>query len=372
MNTHNATHPRAAEPAIVFTSCELIAEQETRLAAAAQRGSGSAQPAVKRREVVVKGRRVKTIDVHAHCLIPAACKLLGQDAYKHHTDGIVLEDATTRLRDMDAQGIDIEALSINPFWYRADRDTAAEVVRLNNEGLVEICARNPDRFVAFASVALQFPDLAAQQLEHAVKELGLRGAAVGASVGDDEFADPKFHPFWRKCEELDILIFLHPQGTPDLARRLKGNGVLDNVIGNPLDTTIALSHLIFEGTLDMFPGLKICSAHGGGYLASYMDRSDHGCLTFPQRCNRTLKKRPTEYLRQLYYDALIFTPEALRHLAANVGSSQIMLGTDYPYPWEDKAVDHILNTPSLSDEERIAILGETAAKLLRIQYPPLK
>jgi aminocarboxymuconate-semialdehyde decarboxylase len=157
------------------------------------------------------------------------------------------------------------------------------------------------------------------------------------------------------------------QGTPDLARRLKGNGVLDNVIGNPLDTTIALSHLIFEGTLDMFPGLKICAAHGGGYLASYMDRSDHGCLTFPERCTRTLKKRPTEYLKQLYYDALIFTPEALRHLAANVGSSQIMLGTDYPYPWEDKAVDHILGTPSLSDEERIAILGETAAKLLRIR-----
>ena len=240
-------------------------------------------------------------------------------------------------------------------------------MRLNNEGLVEICARNPDRFVAFASVALQFPDLAAQQLEHAVKKLGLRGAAVGASVGDDEFADPKFHPFWRKCEELDILVFLHPQGTPDLARRLKGNGVLDNVIGNPLDTTIALSHLIFEGTLDMFPGLKICSAHGGGYLAAYMDRSDHGCLTFPHRCNRTLKKRPTEYLKQLYYDALIFTPEALRHLAANVGSSQIMLGTDYPYPWEDKAVDHILNTPSLSDDERIAMLGETAAKLLRVK-----
>ena len=151
------------------------------------------------------------------------------------------------------------------------------------------------------------------------------------------------------------------------ARRLKGNGVLDNVIGNLLDTTIALSHLIFEGTLDLFPRLKICSAHGGGYLASYMDRSEHGCLTFPHRCNRTLKKRPTDYLKQLYYDALIFTPEALRHLAANVGSSQIMLGTDYPYPWEDKAVDHILNTPSLSDDERIAILGETAAKLLRIQ-----
>ena len=367
MNTHTATNPHTVHPSIVFTGCELMAAQEPQRAAAAQSGSASAQPAAKRREVVVKGRRVKTIDVHAHCLIPAACKLLGEDAYRHHTDGILLEDAATRLRDMDAQGIDMEALSINPSWYRADRDTVAEVVRLNNEGLVEICARNPERFVAFASVALQFPELAVQQLEHAVKKLGLRGVAVGASVADDEFADPKFHPFWRKCEELDILVFLHPQGTPDLARRLKGNGVLDNVIGNPLDTTIALSHLIFEGTLDMFPGLKICSAHGGGYLASYMDRSDHGCLTFPARCTRTLKKRPTEYLKQLYYDALIFTPEALRHLAANVGSSQIMLGTDYPYPWEDKAVDHILNTPSLSDDERIAILGTTAAKLLRIQ-----
>jgi aminocarboxymuconate-semialdehyde decarboxylase len=366
MIPHRATHARAVDPAIVFTSCELMGAQEPREAAAPQAGSASAQPGQKRREVVVKGHRVKTIDVHAHCLIPAACKLVGQDAYRHHTDGILLEDAAKRLRDMDVQGIDMEALSINPFWYRADRDTVAEVIRLNNEGLVEICARNPDRFVAFASVALQFPDLAVQQLEHAVKKLGLRGAAVGASVADDEFADPKFHPFWRKCEELDVLVFLHPQGTPDLARRLKGNGVLDNVIGNPLDTTIALSHLIFEGTLDTFPGLKICAAHGGGYLASYMDRSDHGCLTFPERCTRTLKKRPTEYLKQLYYDALIFTPEALRHLVANVGSSQIMLGTDYPYPWEDKAVDHILNTPSLSDEERIAMLGTTAAKLLRI------
>jgi aminocarboxymuconate-semialdehyde decarboxylase len=240
-------------------------------------------------------------------------------------------------------------------------------VRLNNEGLAKLCAEHPDRFVAFASVALQFPELAVEQLEHAVKKLGLRGPAVGASVAEHEFADPKFHPFWAKCEELGVLVFLHPQSTPDLARRFKGSGALDNIIGNPLDTTIALSHLIFEGTLDRFPGLKLCSAHGGGYLASYMDRSDRVMTTFPKRITIKLRKKPTEYLKQLYYDALIFTPEALRHLAANVGSSQIMLGTDYPYPWEDKAVDHVLNTPSLTDDERIAILGGTAAKLLRIE-----
>lgn len=353
-----------APPSVIFTGCELL-DAHARLAAAAGAGAGGAQPTARRREVVVKGRRVKTIDVHAHCIIPEAMQVVGQDAGKHHQHGIVLVP-DERLRAMDEQGIDVEALSINPFWYGADRDRASEVVRLNNEGLAELCGTHPDRFVAFASVALQFPDLAVQQLEHAVKKLGLRGAAVGASVGQDEFADPKFHPFWAKCEELGILVFIHPQGTPDLERRLKGSGGLDNVIGNPLDTTICLSHLIFEGTLDRFPGLKLCSAHGGGYLASYMDRSDAVMSTFPKRITVALRKKPTEYLKQLYYDALIFTPEALRHLVANVGSSQICLGTDYPYPWEDRSVDHIMNTPGLSDDERIAILGGTAAKLLRI------
>jgi hypothetical protein len=132
-----------------------------------------------------------------------------------------------------------------------------------------------------------------------------------------------------------VLIFIHPQGTAELSAsgRLKGNGVLDNVIGNPLETTIALSHLILEGTLDAYPGLKICAARAGGYLPSYAARSDQGCVTFPQRCTKTLNKKPTEYLRQLYYDSLVFTPEGLLHLIAEVGASQIVMGTDYPFPW---------------------------------------
>jgi len=128
-----------------------------------------------------------------------------------------------------------------------------------------------------------------------------------------------------------------------------------------------LSHLIFEGTLDAYPGLKICAAHAGGYLPSYAARSDQGCVTFPQRCTKTLKQKPTEYLRQLYYDSMVFTPEGLRHLIAEVGASQIVMGTDYPFPWTKTAVDHILDTPGLSDAERVAILGETAEKLLAIK-----
>jgi aminocarboxymuconate-semialdehyde decarboxylase len=165
------------------------------------------------------------------------------------------------------------------------------------------------------------------------------------------------------------VLFVHPQSTPQLASRFKGNGWLSNTIGNPLDTTIALQHLIFEGTLDKFPKLKVLAAHGGGYLGSYAPRSDHACFVSPQNCNPDikLKKQPTEYLNQLYFDALVFTPEALRHLVAQVGVSQVMIGTDHPIPWEQHPVDHIFATKTLSDAEKRAILSENAAKLLGIK-----
>jgi aminocarboxymuconate-semialdehyde decarboxylase len=314
--------------------------------------------------VVVNGKRVKTIDVHAHCEVPEAMALMGRKVPLETL--VVTED---RIKVMDEQGIDMEALSLNPvFWYKADPDLARQIVKLQNEKLAEICAAHPDRFVGMASVALQHPELAAEQLDDAAKRLGMRGALIGGSVNGMELSDPKLHPFWAKAEELGVLIFIHPQGTPEIAAtgRLKGNGVLENVIGNPLETTIALSHLIFEGTLDAYPGLKICAAHAGGYLPSYAARSDQGCVTFPARCTRTLKKKPTEYLKDLYYDSMVFTSEGLRHLIAEVGVSQIVMGTDYPFPWTKVAVDHILNTPNLNDEDRIAMLGGTAAKLLQI------
>jgi aminocarboxymuconate-semialdehyde decarboxylase len=337
---------------VAFVGCDLIGPAHVH-----------AQPAVRRREVVVSGRRVKTVDVHAHCAFPEAMNLMGR---KVNPETLVM--GAERIRAMDEQGIDVEALSINAYWYKAERDLARQIIKLQNEKLAELCASQPDRFVAFATVALQYPDLAAEQLEDAVKKLGLRGAGIGGSVNGEELSDPKFHPFWAKAEELGCLIFIHPVANPDFEKQLKGNGGLINVIGNPLETTIALSHLIFEGTLDRFPGLKVCAAHGGGYLPSYAARSDAGCVTFPDRCAAVnLKKKPTEYLRQLYFDSIIFTPEALRHLVAEVGASQIVMGTDYPFPWTKTSVDHILDTPGLSDAERAAMLGDTAAKLLGIK-----
>src|SRR3954451_11482159 len=321
-----------------------------------------AQAPVKRREVVVSGRRVKTIDVHAHCVFPEVMDIMG---LKFRPPQLVV--GADRFKAMDEQGIDMEAISINPFWYSADRDKAEAVIKLQNEKLAELVAAHPDRFVAFTTVAMQHPELAVQQLEHGIKKLGLRGMSVGGSVEGLELADPKFHPIWAKAEELGCLIVIPRTGPKELASRLKGNGGLENTIGNPLETTLALSHLIYEGTLDRFPGLKICAAHGGGYLPSYAPRSDHICLTFPDRCASVpLKKKPTEYLKQLYFDALVFTPEALRHLAAQVGPSQLVLGSDYPFPWDANTVDHIMKTPQLTDAQRVDILGGTAAKLLKL------
>ena len=168
-----------------------------------------------------------------------------------------------------------------------------------------------------------------------------------------------------KAEELGAVLFIHPQSTPELAKRFKGNGWMSNTIGNPLDTTIALQHLIYEGVLDRYPRLKILAAHGGGFQGGYGDRADHSCFVSPANCNPdiVLAKKPSEYLRQLHFDSLVFTPEGLRHLVAQVGASQVVVGSDHPIPWDEHPVDVVMNTKTLSNAERVAILGRNAERL---------
>jgi aminocarboxymuconate-semialdehyde decarboxylase len=348
---------------LVFVGCDLMA-------ALPARAQG------RRREVVVNGKRVKTVDIHTHCAVPEALALMGLKlgGPSLRPDLDMASQVSVRLQAMDEQGIDVEALSINPNWYKLDRDLAKQVCQIQNEKLAAACAANPERFVAFTTVALQHPELAAEQLEEGVKKYGLRGAGIGGNVAGEEISDPKFHPFWAKAEQLGVVVFIHPQGDgapAQLQQRFKGNGYLGNVIGNPLETTIALSHLIFDGTLDKFPGIKICAAHAGGFLPSYSGRSDFGCLTRPDLCPGgtygPIKKKPSEYLKQLYYDTMVFNAEGVHHLAAEVGASQLVVGTDFPYPWTKTQIDLILQTPGLSDADRTAILGGTAARLLGIK-----
>jgi aminocarboxymuconate-semialdehyde decarboxylase len=343
----------AAATGVVFCSCGML-------------HGVHAQAASQKLPVMVAGKRVRTIDVHAHCAIPEASKLLGPGPANTVRGGDeVVINMDKRLAAMDSQAVDMEVLSINPNWYSRDRELAGQVVKIQNEKLAELCASKPDRFAGFASLTLQAPDLAVQELETAVKKQGLKGAAIGGNVDGVAFSDPKFHPVWAKAEELGASLFIHPQGVPELNKQLAGNGWLTNLVAYPLETSIALSHMIFEGTFDRFPKLKVIAAHGGGFLPSYADRSDHACLVNPGGCNPDikLKKQPTEYLKQIYFDSLVFTPEALRHLVAQVGVGQIVLGSDYPFPWELHPVDHIFASSSLSDDDRADILGRTAEKL---------
>jgi aminocarboxymuconate-semialdehyde decarboxylase len=271
-----------------------------------------------------------------------------------------------RFESMDRMGVDMQVLSINPFWYKKDKATAEAICRIHNETFAEMCSLHSTRLAAFASLPMQYPELAVEMLEQAVKKLGLKGAAIGGSVAGEDFSHTKYHPVLAKAQELGVMLFVHPQSTPELQARFKGNGWLSNVIGNPLDTTIALQKLIFEGVFDKFPELKVLGAHGGGFLGSYAPRMDRSCFVSPQNCNPeiVLKKKPTEYIRQIYFDALVFTGEALRHLVAEVGADQIMMGTDHPIPWEDDPVGHVMATPGLTDEQRLAILGENARRVL--------
>ncbi len=325
----------------------------------------------KRREIFVGGRRVKVIDVHAHCVVPEVrdvvkdTKLASNAANPSRGAGAM---GPERLRSLDERGIDVQVLSINGFWfYAAERDLAEKIVKVHNEKLAEWCNAHPDRYVALTSVALQFPDLAAEQLEQAVKQLGMRGAAIGCHVEGEDLSSPKFDPFWAKAQELGVLIFMHPQSAENIVKKdaWKGRGDLGNIIGNPLETTYALSRLIFDGTLDRYPNLKLCAAHGGGYLPSYMGRSEVACQV---RANADCanKKHPSEYFKkQIMIDSLVLSEEGLRHLVAEVGPGQVAYGTDDPFNWPTP-VDVILNAPFLSNAEREAILGGNAAKLLRV------
>jgi len=172
---------RNTGPNLAFVDCEIDAN--------AGAGGGSGQvPAQARREVVISGKRVKTVDIHAHCIVPEAAQLINRSL---ESPGLLWSNIGDRLAQMDRSGVDVQALSINPYWYQADRDAVAELIRVQNEALAGFCASQPDRFIAFATASLQYPDLAAEQVEQAVKTLGFRGIGVGGSVAGEELANPR-------------------------------------------------------------------------------------------------------------------------------------------------------------------------------------
>ena len=335
---------------------------------AAVAGGVSAAQAPARRQVSIAGRRIRVVDLHAHCVIPVVDVVRGTPLASQGGAGGNNVLGPERLRIMDEQGVDVQALTINGYWwYAADRELARRIVSAQNEGLAAWVAKNPDRFVALASVALQYPDLAAEQLEDGVKRLGLRGASIGGHVNGEDLSQPKFDPFWAKAAELGALVFMHPGGASNILKpgALDGRGDLGNVIGNPLETTYFLSRLMFDGTFDKFPNLRVCAAHAGGYLPSYLGRTEAACAVRAS-ANCANKRKPSEYLKtQVVIDTMVFSDEGLRHLVAEVGVDQIVYGTDVPFNWP-VTVDLVLQAGYLTDVQKSLIVGGNALRLLRI------
>ena len=324
-----------------------------------------------------------TVDIHSHVQVPAAAGYarphLTPDprasVYTEETRSLTrkqdedrmpnLVDLALRMRDFDAMGLDAQVISPAPAqcYYAVPPEVGIEAARMVNQGVAAIAAQEPRRIPA-AIGCVPLPaggEAAAAELEHAVKVLGLKGVEVLAHVGDLELSDPSFEPFWAKAEALGAVVFIHPSGFTE-PRRF-GRFYLSNVIGNPLDTTMALHHLIFDGVLERYPDLRIIAAHGGGYLPAYSGRADHAWGARSDARAR-LPKPPSFYLKKIYLDTIVFTPEQLEALVKLFGPEKILLGTDYPYDMgEYDPLGHIASVTSFDDATRAAIAGGNAKRL---------
>lgn len=327
-----------------------------------------------------------TIDIHSHVAVPAAAAFV-----RPHLDPAtiplvgfatpqtralnarqdldrtgVMTSHDGRLADLDAMGIDLQVVMCPPpqCYYGVPVEVAVKAARIVNEGVADYVARRPDRFVGLGTVPMPDGDEAARELEHCMTALSFKGVQILTNVAGRELSDPAFAPFWRKAEELGAVVLIHPNGFTDAARLSRF--YFNNIIGNPLETTIALHHLIFDGVLERHPGLKIVAVHGGGFLGAYWGRIDHAWGARSD-ARGSLPQPPSSYLKKIYVDTVVFTPEQLAALVATFGAGHVLMGTDYPYDMgEYDPLQHLAATASLDAAARAAIAGGNARALFGI------
>lgn len=319
-----------------------------------------------------------TIDVHAHLFVPEAAELarphlapdpraalyaeetriLGrrQDAERHGH----LTDLDTRLAEMDAMGVDMQVVSPAPgqCYHRLPPDIAVAAARRVNDGVAAFIARRPDRLAGMGTVPMQSGEAAAEELERCVRVLGLKGVEILTNIAGKELSDPAHEAFWAKAAELGTVVMIHPGGFTQPERL--GRFYLNNVLGNPLDTTIALHYLILDGVLERHSGLKLLAAHGGGFLPAYSGRIDHGWGARSD-AHGDLPHPPSTYLKRIYVDAIVFTGHQLAALVALLGAGHVLMGTDYPYDMGE--YDPLGHLAGLDESTRVAIAGGNARAL---------
>ncbi len=350
----------------------------------AQQWNKYAQTAARRHGRPGRETRPKsvTIDIHSHVGVPEAAKFV-----EPHLDWSTIPlahfaDAETkalsqkqeadirervgyehRLADLDAMGLDMQLIAPPPpqCYYTVPLDIAVKATQMVNDGIAAFCAKAPDRFKGFGSVPMTDANEAVKELERCVKQLGFTGVEILTTIAGKELSDPAFAPFWKKAEELGVLVMLHPNGFTEASRLSRF--YFNNVIGNPLETTIALHYLIFDGVLERHPKLKILAVHGGGYLGAYSGRIDHAWGARSDS-HGALPQPPTSYLKRIYVDTVVFTPGQLAELVRVFGADHVLLGTDYPYDMaEYDPLGHIAGA-GLDAATAAALAGGNAKKVL--------
>jgi aminocarboxymuconate-semialdehyde decarboxylase len=325
-----------------------------------------------------------TIDVHAHILTEDTIRLLQRESpkvapklsdvddqfgtldvagsvYRHFPRGGW--DLERRFRDMAAAKVDMQVLSVCPqtFLYAQPPALAAAFARIQNEQLAKLVKTHPGRFQGIGTVPMQAPQQAADELRHAMTVLGLRGIQIGSNIAGKNLDDPELEPVWAAAAELGAFILLHPINVAGMDRL--GSYYLNNLIGNPLDTTIAAACLVFSGVLERHPSLKICLAHGGGFVPYQAGRFVHGWHVRAEP-KKKLPKPPTDSLQRFYFDTIVHSKEVLEFLVGNAGADRVLLGSDYPF--DMGTPDGVLQVRSLSlpAAEQASILGGLAQTML--------
>lgn len=348
------------------------------------KATGARQTARKKRKAPAKIRRhggPLVVDFHTHIMVAEIADIVQKkrpekspeyqliEGYrrgaKHHRVKHPRPGADwlqARYADMDSLGMDIHVISghVAQFCYWADGKLGLEVARLGNDRLAEMVAGDPHRFIGLGMVPLQDVGRAVRELDRMVNKLGLKGVEIGTHIDGIELGDKKLGRFWAKAEALDIPVFVHPAGFvhPRFVKHL-----LWNSLGQPIEEALAISSLIYEGIMDRYPKLKVCIAHGGGFLPFYTGRADRNFQDKPYAY--TIKRSPSEYLRGFSYDTAFYNRDMLEFLVQKVGPSRILMGADYPIG-EDDPVAFVRKAKGLSKRAQNMILGGNAAKLLNI------
>ncbi|MFC2040229.1 amidohydrolase family protein [Chloroflexota bacterium] len=327
------------------------------------------------------------IDVHSHFL-PRNCFDMVDSVGRHYGPTIISDkkgqeeiilggsnlgpiakkmwDPETRIKDMDATGVDIQILSPIPtvVYYYLEVEDCLWFSRQQNDGISQVVKENPGRFLGLATVPLQEPNRALTELDRAINQLDLRGVEIMTNINGRELDAPELMPFYKEVATLDVPVLVHPFGVAGSERMKKYH--LSNLIGNPLDTTLAGAHLIFGGILEKFPSLKFCLVHGGGNLPYIRGRLEHGYHARPE-CKVKIKWPPSHYLSLLYFDTITHFTPALEYLIASVGAGKVMLGTDYPFDMADtQPVSSVQSLMNISEAAKQQVLGDNAASIFKL------